>query len=361
LREGDLVNIEDKVFLVKRKPTEEVLTEEELVKLFEEEEHPQHYIGFEISGMMHIGSALMTAMKIDDFIKAGIKPIIWLADYHSWINKKLGGDLGLIREVARGYFKAGFVSLGLDESKVRYMLASEHYDQWYWVKVIEVMKNASIQRMLRCVTIMGRKETEVTESAAILYPAMQAADIFHLKVRVMHAGMDQRKVHVLAREVAERMKWPKPIAVHTHLLMGLQGPKRMGFESSEKLDTEVSSKMSKSIPKSCVYIHDSEEEIKRKIDGAYCPEKEVENNPVLELCEYIIMRDKPLRVERSSKYGGDVEYGKFEELREAYKRGELHPADLKNAVAKELAAILKPSREYFSKHQELLEVFKKEK
>jgi len=355
------LNIEDKMFLVKRKPTEEILTEEELMKLFENEEHPQHYIGFEISGMLHIGSGLITAMKINDFIKAGIKPIIWLADYHSWINKKLGGDLGLIREVAEGYFKAGFVSLGLDETRVKYELASKHYDQWYWVKVIEVMKNASIQRMLRCVTIMGRKETEVTESTAILYPAMQAADIFHLGVQLMHAGMDQRKVHVLTREVAEKMKWPKPVAVHTHLLMGLQGPQKMGFESNEKLDTEVSSKMSKSIPKSCIYIHDSEEEIKDKISEAYCPEKQVENNPVIELCEYVVMRGSPLHVERDKKYGGDMDYLKFDELKAAYKKGELHPTDLKNAVARELSEVLKPSREYFKKHEELLDIFKEGK
>lgn len=355
------MNIEDKVFLVKRKPTEELLTEDELVKLFETEEHPLHYIGFEISGMMHIGSALITAMKIDDFIRAGIRPIIWLADYHTWINKKLGGDLSLIREVARGYFKAGFVSLGLDESKVKYELASEHYDQWYWVKVIETMKSVSVDRMLRCITIMGRKESEANEAATVLYPAMQAADIFHLKVQIMHGGMDQRKVHVLVREIAERMKWPKPIAVHNHLLMGLQGPQKMGFESSERLDMEVSSKMSKSIPKSSIFVHDSEEEIKDKINKAYCPEKQIEGNPVLEMCEYLVMRDRPLHIERKKKYGGDVDYPEFAEVRDAYAKGELHPTDLKDAVAKELSEILKPSREYFKNHSELLDVFKQGK
>jgi tyrosyl-tRNA synthetase len=132
----------------------------------------------------------------------------------------------------------------------------------------------------------------------------------------------------------------------------------MGFESNEKLDTEVSSKMSKSSPKSCIYIHDSEKEISEKIGAAYCPEKQAENNPIIELCEYIIMRDRPLRIERNKKYGGDVDYVKFEELRNAYVTGELHPTDLKNSVAKELSEILKPSREYFNKHSDLLDVFK---
>jgi tyrosyl-tRNA synthetase len=355
------MNIEDKVFLVKRKPTEEVLTEEELIRLFETEEHPKHYIGFEVSGKMHIGTGLLTALKIRDFVEAGVKPTVWLADYHSWINKKLGGDIELIREVATGYFKAGFISLGLDESKVQYKLASEFYDEIYWKHVVDVMKNTTIKRMLRCVTIMGRKEAEVTETAGLLYPAMQAADIFHLGVQIMHSGMDQRKVHVLTREVAEKLGRPKPIAVHTHLLMGLLGPEKMGFEDNAKLDMEISSKMSKSIPKSCIYIHDSEREIGEKIGEAYCPPKEIENNPVIEICEYLLMHGErsPFKIERDRKYGGDVEFIKINELKEAYKKGELHPSDLKKAVARELANLLKPSRDYFEKHRELLEIFDK--
>jgi tyrosyl-tRNA synthetase len=355
------MNIEDKIFLVNRKPTEEVLTEEELVQLFETEEHPKHYIGFEVSGKMHIGTGLLTALKIKDLIEAGVKPIIWLADYHSWINKKLGGDIDLIREVAMGYFKAGFVSLGLDESKVQYKLASEFYDEIYWKHVVDVMKNTTIKRMLRCVTIMGRKETEVTEAAGLLYPAMQAADIFHLGVQIMHSGMDQRKVHVLTRETAEKLGRFKPIALHTHLLIGLLEPQKMGFDENVKLDTETSSKMSKSIPKSCIYIHDSERDIGEKVGEAYCPPKEVNNNPVIEICEYILMREerKPFRIERDKKYGGNVEFIKINELKEAYKKGELHPSDLKKTVAKELSDLLKPSREYFDKHKELLEIFDK--
>jgi len=271
----------------------------------------------------------------------------------------LGGDIDLIREAATGYFKAGFVSLGLDESAVQYKLASEFYDEIYWKHVIDVMRNTTVKRMLRCVTIMGRKESEVKEVAGLLYPAMQAADIFHLGVKIMHSGMDQRKVHVLTREVAEKLERFKPIAVHTHLLMGLQGPQKMGFDEDARLDTEISSKMSKSIPKSCIYIHDSEKDIGEKIGEAYCPPKEVENNPVIEICEYILMRDerRPFRVERDRKYGGDVEFIKTDELKEAYKKGELHPSDLKKTVAKELSALLKPSREYFDKHRELLEIF----
>ncbi|MFH1285368.1 MAG: tyrosine--tRNA ligase [Candidatus Micrarchaeota archaeon] len=371
------MDLEKRIELIRRKPTEELITERELRELLETNAHPKHYIGFEISGGVHLGG-LTVALKVRDLMEAGVKPTIWLADYHAWINGKLGGDLELIRKVARGYFKQAFVSLGLEEEKVEYKLASEVYDNDYWKEVLNVAKNTTLQRMLRCVTIMGRKEGEATESTTVLYPAMQAADVFLLDVDIVHGGMDQRKIHVLAREIAQKMKRKVPVALHTHLLMGLQGPQKMGFEANEKADVEISSKMSKSNPLTCIYIHESEEEIKRKIGKAYCPEKEIENNPLIELCEYILMRNSStelecasaprdrlrdgkstLKIERSAKFGGDVEYASVQELKSEYSLGKLHPLDLKSAVSKNLAKMLEPSRKYFQKHEEFLKVVEK--
>ncbi len=350
------MDLERKIELVKRKPAEEVITEEELRQLFQTNEHPKHYIGFEISGKVHLGSGLITAMKVKDLLEAGVKPTIFLADYHAWINNKLGGDLQKIRQVALGYFKAGFVSLGLEEPKVKYVLGSDLYDNDYWADVVRISKATSIKRMLRCSTIMGRTEQETVEAASLLYPAMQAADIFKQDLDIVHAGMDQRKAHILAREVAEKLGKKKPVALHVHLLAGLQQASRMGYDANEKLDKEISGKMSKSKPDSCIYVHDSEDEIKRKIGKAYCPEKVVEENPIIELCEYVIMRDgkKALKIERPAKFGGEVEFASVEELKKTYSEGKLHPMDLKGAVARELAALLKPSRDYFVKNPEFL-------
>ena len=83
------MDIEDKIALVNNMPTSEIVTKEDLKEVFENYNHPKHYIGFEISGRVHIGSGLVTALKLQDFMKAGIKPIVFLADYHSWLNKKL--------------------------------------------------------------------------------------------------------------------------------------------------------------------------------------------------------------------------------------------------------------------------------
>ena len=349
------MDIDSKIDLVCRAPIAEVVTREELKSLFEANEHPKHYIGFEISGKVHLGSGLLISLLLKDFIAAGIKPTIFLADYHAWINGKLGGDLDKIQSVARGYFKSAFLSLGLTEDKVDYVLASEAYGNDYWKDVLRISKDTTMQRMLRCTTIMGRTQKDAMDCASVLYPAMQVADILMLDVDIAHAGMDQRKVHMLAREVAEKHKRKKPVAIHHSLLMGLLGPQKMGFEENEKDDTAISSKMSKSKPDSCIFIHDSEEEIARKVKSAYCPEKVAENNPVLEMCDVFIMRNgAPLKVTRPAKFGGDVEFATYSELRDAYVAGKLHPMDLKNATAQALAAILEPSRKYFESRKELL-------
>ncbi|MDD5171930.1 MAG: tyrosine--tRNA ligase [Candidatus ainarchaeum sp.] len=350
------MDIESKIDLVKRQPTEELVTDEDLRKIFQNYAHPKHYIGFEISGMVHLGTGLCTALKLKDFIAAGIKPTIFLADYHSYINQKLGGDMEKIRAVANGYFKHAFVSFGLDESKVEYVLASDLYNNDYWKEVLKITKDTTINRMLRCITIMGRKESEATSSAAILYPAMQAADIFMLDVQIAHAGMDQRKVHMLARELSHTYK-KEFVAIHHHLLPGLQGGTRMNPNSSKE-DQVLEAKMSKSIPGSAIFIHDSEDEIKAKIKKAQCPEKVVEGNPIVEYAEYLFLRDKGMKIERPAKFGGDLEIADAAELKRIYSEGKLHPVDLKSAVAKELCDALKPSREYFEKHADYLQQIK---
>ncbi len=344
------MDIEKKIELTMKSPTQELVTKEDLKTLFENHAHPKHYIGFEISGFAHIGTGLATSLKVKDLLEAGCKPTIFLADYHTWINGKLGGDLDKIRQVAEGYFKHCFIALGLPESKVDYVLASNLYDSDYWKTVLDISRNTSLNRMLRCITIMGRKETDTTSSASILYPAMQAADIFMLKVQIAHSGMDQRKVHMLAREVAPKLGAEKPVALHGHLLPSLHGVERMNPTEDQVIDA----KMSKSKPDSAIFVHEPESEILRKVKKAYCPEKVADGNPMIEYAENLVLRDRPLKIERPEKFGGNVEFATSLELRKAYTSGALHPMDLKNAVGKELVEMLKPVRDYFEKHPKYL-------
>ncbi len=156
---------------------------------------------------------------------------------------------------------------------------------------------------------------------------------------------------MLAREVAEKLHWKRPVAVHHHMLMGLQGAKQPeGFDENVALDTEIASKMSKSKPGTSIFVHDSAEEIARKVRNAYCPQKVVDGNPVLEYSKYIVFRRMAtMRIERPERYGGDVDFASYNELEEAYRNGNLHPADLKKGVATALDAVVAPIRAHFEK------------
>lgn len=119
-------------------------------------------------------------------------------------------------------------------------------------------------------------------------------------------------------------------------------------------------KMSKSKPKSCIFIHDSEKDVKNKIRSAYCPEGVVEENPILEICKYVIFPEYgKMVIERDEKYGGNLEFDNYGQLEEMFSQKEIHPLDLKNSVASYLNSILEPVREYFESKPENLEKVKK--
>lgn len=352
------MNVKDRIELITRPPVEEVITISELTTLLEEKRNPVAYDGFEPSGLAHIASGLMRALKIADLLQAGVKFKLLIADWHAWINEKMGGDLNLIQDVGKYIIKV-WESLGVDTSKADVIWASDLVkDREYWKKVVLVMKHTTLKRMTRALTIMGRTEGELQSSAQFLYPAMQVSDIFQLDVDICQLGIDQRKANMLAREIAERLGWRKPVCVHHHMLMGLKGPTKMGgFDEEVNLDLQIASKMSKSQPETCIYVHDSPEVILNKLLGAYCPERQTELNPVLDIAKNIIFRGQNItfRIERPLKFGGDIEVYNYNELEKLYSEGKIHPLDLKKVTAKYLSNMLKPCRDYFDKHPEYLE------
>jgi tyrosyl-tRNA synthetase len=314
--------------------------------------------------MMHIGTGLVCGTKIQDMVQAGFHFIIFLADWHSMINNKYGGDMEKI-ETAGEYFKHCFTALGLTEDKVEYTWASELASKPnYWERVIRIAKTTTAQRIMRAIPIMGRDmKTQDVEAATLFYPCMQAADIFEMNLDVACAGIDQRKAHVLAREAGEKLRWGKPVALHTPILMGLagiQGSDKGSFDEDPKLSGVIAAKMSKSKSENTILLHDSPELIEEKLHRAYCPPKVVEGNPVVEYYRLLAFpTSKTVTLSRDRKYGGDIEFSTYRELEEAYKTGKIHPQDLKANMARLLADILGGVREYFDKHPEPLEQMQK--
>jgi len=308
---------------------------------------------------MHIGMGLVCGKKIKDMIQAGFDFTIFLADWHSWINNKLGGHFEEIR-LCGEYFKQCFTAIGIDPTQVTYTWASElTARQSYWERVIRVAKSVNINRIWRALPIMGRElNSKEVDAASTFYPCMQVADIFELQVDVACAGMDQRKAHALARDVADKLGWRKPTSLHTHLIISLSGARKMDsmqFDENAQLNTQISSKMSKSIPEGSILIHDDPEIIRRKIRNAYCPPKDTENNGAIDMIHYISFPwTRTITIERPERYGGTTTYDSFEKLETDYREARIHPADLKNALATNLINILQPVREEFERNPELL-------
>ena len=359
------MDVKKKLELIKRN-TEEVLGEDDLKKLLSKGEKLKHYIGFEISGKVHLGTGLVCMMKLKNFMDAGVDCSVFLADWHTWINDKLGGDRNVIKEVAVGYFKEalkiGLKCVGGKPSKLKFVLGSDlyHNNDSYWATMIDVSKNTSLARMQRSITIMGRKEGESVDFAKLMYPPMQVADIFIQGLNLPHSGLDQRKAQVIARDVALKLKVSpllnknkekiKPVAVHGHLILGLGKPPAWPVPKQQMQELWSTLKMSKSNPDTCIFIHDSEKEIKRKIEKAFCPEKEIEFNPLIDWTKHLVFPSLgKLNVKRPPKFGGNKTYKSFEDLKKDYSIGKLHPMDLKNSVAEALIKILKPARDHFSK------------
>lgn len=358
----------DEKFKLITRNLEEVLTEEELKQLIDAGTPLKHYIGFEISGKGHVGW-VYTCQKIKDLQDGGVEINILLADWHTWLNKKLDGTLETAKRMAREYFeealKACALCAGADPEKINFILGSELYEKMgnnYWAMVVKVAKATTLARMLRSTTIMGRKESEISDTAMLIYPAMQSADIFALGVNIAHAGTDQRNVHVVAREAATSLDHKKPVAIHHHLLQGLAQPVFTEDEAGKKILDLEAAKMSKSKPDSAIFIHDEPDEIRRKVNNAFCPEGEVEFNPILDWIKHLIFYDPTnFMVKRDSKWGGDLTYSNYEELEKDYAEKKLHPLDLKNAVAEWLIVKLAPASIYFKdpKRKQALEEIEK--
>ena len=336
------MSIEDR-FKILRSIGEECISDEDLLGLLQKKPNFTAYDGFEPSGRMHIAQGILKSINVNKITQCGGNFLFWVADWLALMNNKLDGNQERIRTVGR-YFIEVWKAAGMDmsEDKVKFIWSSEAIlanPDKYWSLVLDISRKNSLSRILRCTQIMGRSESDDLSAAQVLYPAMQCADIFFLGIDVCQLGMDQRKVNVLAREYCDTIKRKnKPVILSHHMLMGLK---------------EGQEKMSKSDPDSAIFMEDDEAEVNRKIKSAFCPPQIVENNPVLDYVKHLVFgKWNSFQVERSEKNGGPILFSTYEQLEEDFKSGNLHPGDLKPAVAKAINEMIKPVRDHFKNDPE---------
>ena len=307
-----------------RRNTVEIVTDDELDSVLKKAK-PKVYCGYETSGPVHIGH-LATVSKLLDFQKAGFKVNVLFADVHTRLNRK--GSEDWIKYMV-DYWKECFIGLGLD--KAEFVLGSEfQYTREYTHDVLEMAVSTTMQRALRSMQEVAR-DVENAHVSQVIYPLMQIADIKHLGVDVAYGGMEQRKIHMLAREILPGVGCAKPVCVHTPLLVSLQGP---------------GSKMSSSKPETMIGVDETPESIAKKITGAFCP-PEKEGNPVLGASEMLLFPIQgKIDIKRPEKFGGNITYDKYSQLEADYLSKKLHPMDLKKGVSDGLAEMLSGVRKH---------------
>jgi len=305
-----------------KKNTEEIVSEKELKEVLEKKKKPMVYCGYEPSGPMHLGH-FVTITKLMDFEKAGFKVKILLADVHAFLNRK-NTEEEIKKEVDN--WRKTIKAIGLNAEVV---LGSDfQFEKEYQLDIMRLAQASTINRGLRSMQEIARDIDNATISQ-LWYPLMQAADIKYLKVDVAQGGLEQRKVHMIAKDMKDILKY-NFVAVHTPLITSLKGP---------------GEKMSKSIPGSGISVTDSYEEIKKTIKNAYCPEKIEKDNPILQITKLLIFpRIKKFNISRPEKFGGNIDFDEYEPLEKEYVQGKIHPMDLKNAVTEYLEQIISPIR-----------------
>ena len=317
-----IMDLDSKKENIKR-GTLEVVTEEELKDKIKKNK-PIAYIGYEPSGKIHLGHAI-TVKKMIDLQNAGFKVKILLADLHAYLNGK--GSLEEIDEISTYNMKC-FRALGLSEDTEFVLGSSFQTLEDYTYKIYELALSTTLTRAKRSMAQITR-DSKDHKVAEVIYPLMQVIDMIFLKVDVALGGMEQRKIHMLARESLPRMGFEAPVCLHTPLLHGTDGSDKM---SSSK--------------ENYIAIDDEPDVIRKKLQKSFCPQGLVEGNPVIEIAEHFIFtEDKTILIERPTKFGGNLELN-YNDLLEIYSRNGLHPLDLKNSVIKRLIEILEPVREY---------------
>jgi tyrosyl-tRNA synthetase len=326
------------------------------------------YIGFEISGELHIGGGLFQLLKSAKMQQAGIEIVFWMADYHTWLNSKLDGKIETIKKVAREYFAPmilkTFEVVGGNRAAAKIIFNYDDYrrlqnENMFWDYEFQCDKQLTLNRVLRSLSIMGKTAGEDVDYQVTRYPGMQAADVFWLQTHIAQSGLDQRKIYVSTRDIAYKIdpdfqlkiadKPIKPICTFSALLHGLLVP-----EINKETGAMEVGKMSKSIPDSCIFGYDSLTEIQRKLKKAYCPmvkpdqsleeiKTEQKFNPLLNWCENLIFKaEKVVDIIRDEKYGGNVSYKNFANLQQDYFANKIHPMDLKDGVSRCLASWFEP-------------------
>ncbi len=309
---------------------QEVISEKELKDLLKTKKEITVYWGTMPTGSPHV-SYFVPFLKLGDFLKAGLKVKILIADLHAALD---GVSWDVLENRQKYYEKIipeMIKAIGVDTKKLEFVRGSSfQMKPDYFEDVLKLSMKNNVHDCIKAASEVVKLE-ENPKLGGLLYPIMQSLDEEYLKADIQFGGQDQRKILVFARENLPRIGYKARVELMNPIVPGLIGKK-----------------MSSSIPGTKIDVLDDEETVKTRINNAECIAGDP-NNGLMGFLKYVIFvmkedNKKKFTVERPQKYGGNMSYSNYDALEADFIAKKLHPLDLKNAVAKEINDLLAPIR-----------------
>ncbi len=322
-----MMDAREKIELIQRN-LQEVIGLDELKEKINKNKELSIYWGTMPTGSPSI-AYFFPMLKVSDFLKAGCRVKILLADLHAALDSVPWNIL----EKRHSYYKEAILSilraLNIDVKKLEFVKGSDiQLNANYFQDLLKLSVVTSVHDSTKAASeAVKSARGENVKLSGLIYPLMQALDEEYLKVDAQFAGLDQRKIMVYARENLPKIGYAPRIELMTPMIRGLVGEQ-----------------MSSSIEATKIDLLNDEATVIRKIQGAEFKEGD-SNNGVMALFKYFIFLVKKgkdsIIVERPKKFGGKLTYSNYEDLEKDVLGKKVHPLDVKNALAKELNFILK--------------------
>lgn len=240
----------------------------------------------------------------------------------------------------------GYLSVGLDPSKVTFILQSKELEKLELSYILATLTQRAVlerQPALKEKLDQGEQDT----LGLYQYPVLMAADILLPKANLVPVGKDQ-KAHVeFARDLAQKFNslygevfpLPEPLIGEVPTLPGTDGQAKMGKSLGN-----------------AIFLTDTSEEVEKKVMNMYTDPKRihptdpgtVEGNPV-----FIYL----------DAFGSEANYEQITKYKDQYKKGQVGDIEVKNYLVKVLNNFLDPIRESrarFERDPELVEGILKE-
>lgn len=292
------------------------------------------YWGTATTGKPHV-AYFVPMSKLADFLRAGCEVTVLFADLHAYLdNMKAPWELLKLRtDYYEQLIKAMLTSIGVPLEKLRFVRGTDYQlSREYTLDVYRLSSNVTEHDAKKA----GAEVVKQVDSpllSGLLYPGLQALDEEYLKVDAQFGGVDQRKIFTFAEKYLPNLGYQKRIHMMNPMVPGLTGGKMSSSDADSKID-----------------MLDTEAQVKKKLKKSFCEPGNTQNNGVLSFVKYVIMPlfpNEEFRIERSEENGGNVSFSDFDQLELAFAKEEIHPGDLKSAVAGYLNRLMDPVRKHF--------------